>query len=122
MRRPDRAALLCTLFLLLAGSAAVLLLSRRAAALERTADIKRDVVFAAAGFLEECKARAAAGTYSQDAVETARSGEVSLQCTITARRSDAGVLYDLTCFAQEDAIADLLETSLYVPSALEAEG
>ena len=122
MRRADRAALICTLALLLAGTAAVLFLSRRAASLERMAAARRDVTVAAAGFLEECKARAAGGAYAQDAVETSQSGEVSLRCGITLRRSDAGVLYGLVCSARAGTLAEELETSLYVPDALEAEG
>ena len=71
MRLPERAALLCTLLLLLAGTAAILLLGRRAETLERVAFARRDLAFAAAGFLEECKSRAASGAYGQDAIETA---------------------------------------------------
>ena len=122
MRRPERAALICTLVLLLAGSASIFLLSRRAASMERTAAVRRDMAFAAAGFLEECKERAAAGAYRQDAVETAQIGEIGLRCTITLRTSDAGALYDLACSAREDVFADLFETSLYVPNALEGQG
>lgn len=122
MRRPERAALLCTLLLLLAGTAAVLLLGRRAEALERTASARRELAFAAAGFLEECKSRAASGAYGQDAVETAQSGGIVLACTVTARRSDAGVLYDLACTAQAGVFFGFAETSLYVPYGLEAEG
>ncbi len=122
MRRPERAALLCTLLLLLAGTAAILLLGRRAETLERVAFARRDLAFAAAGFLEECKSRAASGAYGQDAIETAQSGEIDLECTVTARRSDAGVLYDLACTARTDVFCEFAETSLYVPYRLGAEG
>ena len=122
MTRTERTTFFMTLFLLLAGAAALLLLRSDTGRLEREALLRREAAFAAADLLEEGKARAAAGAYTEAVTESAVRGEVALRLTVFPQTGEAGILYTLSCEANAGGTALFCGTALYVPFSLEAVG
>ncbi len=118
MKKAERVPLLCTVLLMIFGAIVLFLLSDDAASLERKATLRRETAFAAEAYLEECKARAAAGAYMQPYTETAVRGDVSVRCSVARQTSDAGVLYSLVCDAWKEETVFSCETALYVPFAV----